>query len=127
MGSPVRGGNGEGILPSHGVWGGDELSLVGEPMRDVAGQVSGTAQLLDVPLCDGGGHPRTWALELEFAEMDKPRRKKAQVKGLDLYPLIWVDGNMRPHRPDKTRLSPNRAAINGAVGLPTFVLMGIPE
>ena len=36
---------------------------------------------------------RTWALELEFAEMDKPRRKKAQVKGLDLYPLIWADKN----------------------------------
>ena len=51
---------------------------------------------------------RAWALELEFAEMDKPRRKKAQVKRLDLYPLIWADGNMRPHRPDKTRLSPKR-------------------
>ena len=69
---------------------------------------------------------RTWALELEFAEIDKPRRKKAQVKGLDLNPLIWAAENMRPHRPDKTRLSPS-AAINGAVGLPTSVLMGIPE
>ena len=51
---------------------------------------------------------RTWALELELTEMDKPRRKKAHVKGLDLYPLIWADGNMRPYRPDKTRLSPKR-------------------
>ena len=51
---------------------------------------------------------RTWALELEFVEMDKPSRKKVQVKGLDLYPLIWADTNMRPHRPDKTRLSPKR-------------------
>ena len=51
---------------------------------------------------------RTWALELEFAEMDKPRRKKAQVKGLDLYPLIWADKNMCPHRPGKTHLSPKR-------------------
>ena len=51
---------------------------------------------------------RAWALELEFAEMDKPRRKKAQVKRLDLYPLIWAYGNMRPHWPDKTRLSPKR-------------------
>ena len=50
----------------------------------------------------------TWALELEFAELDKPKRKKAQVKGLDLYPLIWADANMRPHWPDKTRLSPKR-------------------
>ena len=73
--------------------GGDELSLVGEPVLDVAGQISGVAQLLDLPLRDGGGHPlasrsghswrrlrrevRTWALELEFAEMDKQRRKKA--------------------------------------------------
>ena len=50
----------------------------------------------------------TWALELEFAELDKPRRKKALVKGLDLYPLIWADKNMCPHQPDKTRLSPKR-------------------
>ena len=69
---------------------------------------------------------RTWALELKFAEMDKPRRKKAQVKGLDLYPLIWADTNMRPHRPDKTRLSPkHRNQWRG--WLPTSVLMGIPE
>ncbi|RCU22366.1 hypothetical protein DVA69_20130, partial [Acinetobacter baumannii] len=70
-----------------------ELPLVGEPVRDVAGQISGAAQLLDVPLRKGGGHPlaprsghswrrlrfdvRTWALELEYAEMDKQRRKKA--------------------------------------------------
>ena len=51
---------------------------------------------------------RAWALELEFVEMDKPRRKKAQVKRLDLYPLIWEDENMCPHRPDKTCLSPKR-------------------
>ena len=69
---------------------------------------------------------RTWALELEFAEMDKPRRKKVQVKGLNLYPLIWADGNMRPHRPDKLTYLPS-ATINGAVGLPTSVLMRIPE
>ena len=51
---------------------------------------------------------RTWELELEFAEMDKPKRKKAQVKGLDLCPLIWADGNVHPHRPDTTRLSLKR-------------------
>ena len=51
---------------------------------------------------------RTWVLELEFAEMDKPRRKKVQVKGLDLYPLILADKNMCPHRPGKTRFSPKR-------------------
>ena len=51
---------------------------------------------------------RAWALELGFAEMDKPRTKKAEVIGLDLYPLIWADENMRPHRPGKTRLSPKR-------------------
>ena len=69
---------------------------------------------------------RAWALELEFAEMDKPRRKKAQVIGLDLYPLIWADENMRPPGPIKLAYLPS-AAINGAVGLPTSVLMGIPE
>ena len=69
---------------------------------------------------------RTWALELEFAEMDKPRRKKAQVKGLDLYPLIWADKNMCPTGLVKLAYLPS-AAINGAVGLPTSVLMGIPE
>ena len=66
---------------------------------------------LALPLGDMGGvmfTVLTWALELEFAEMDKPRRKKAHVKGLDLYPLIWADKNMCPHRPDKTRLSPKR-------------------
>ena len=51
---------------------------------------------------------RAWALELEFAEMDKPRRKKAQVKRLDLYPLIWADAVVRPHQPSKTRLPPKR-------------------
>ena len=69
---------------------------------------------------------RAWALELEFAEMDKPRSKKAQGKGLDLYPLIWVDATTCPHQPDKTRLSP-LAVIKGVVGLPTPVLMRIPE
>ena len=79
--------------PLMGPGGGEELSLVGELMRDVARQVSSVAQLLDLPLRDGGGHPlasrsghdwrrlrrdvRTWALELECAEMDKQRRKKA--------------------------------------------------
>ena len=43
--------------PLMGPGGGDELSLFGEPMRDVTGQVSGAAQLLDMPLRDGGGHP----------------------------------------------------------------------
>ena len=62
---------------------------------------------------------RAWALELGFTEMDKPRRKKAQVIGLDLYPLIWADGNMHPHRPDKTRLSPKRR--NQLRGLVTHV------
>ena len=84
---------GEKHHPLMGPGGGDKLPLVGEPMCDVAGQVSGLPQLFDVPLRDGGGHPlasrsghgwgrlrrdvRTWALELEYAEIDKQRRKKA--------------------------------------------------
>ena len=43
--------------PLMGPGGGDELPLVGETVRDVAGQVSGAAQLLDAPLRNGGGHP----------------------------------------------------------------------
>ena len=69
---------------------------------------------------------QTWALGLGFAEMDKPRRKKAQVKGLDLYPLIWADETMRPTGLIKLAFLPS-ATINGAVGLPTSVLMRIPE
>ena len=73
--------------------GGDELPLVGQPVRDVTGEVSGATQLFDVLLLNGGGQPfasrsghirrrlgqdaRAWALELEYAEMDKQRRKKA--------------------------------------------------
>ena len=37
--------------------GGDELPLIGEPVRDVIGQVSGSPQFLDVSLRDGGDHP----------------------------------------------------------------------
>ena len=48
---------GEKYYPLMGPGGGDELPLVGEPVRDVAGQISGAAQLLDVPLRNGGGHP----------------------------------------------------------------------
>ena len=43
--------------PLMGLGGGNELPLVGEPMCDVAGQISGAVQLLDVPLRNGGGHP----------------------------------------------------------------------
>ena len=69
---------------------------------------------------------RTWALELEFAEMDKPRRKKVQVKGWIFIPLY---GQAKPCVPTgliKLAYLPS-AAINGAVGLPTSVLMGISE
>ena len=69
---------------------------------------------------------RAWALELEFAEMDKPRRKKARVKGLDLYPLIKAVNIKRLPTHLKTRLFPKGRA-DGAVGLPTPVLMRIPE
>jgi len=79
--------------PLMGPGGGDELPLVGQSVRDVAGMVAGAAQLFDVLLHNGGGQPlasrsrhdwrrsrrdvRTWALELECAEMDKQRGKKA--------------------------------------------------
>ena len=79
--------------PLMGPGGGDELPLLGKPVCDVVRQVSGLPQFFDVSLRDGGDHPlasrsghgwgrlrrdvRTWALELECAEMDKQRRKKA--------------------------------------------------
>ena len=82
--------------PLMGPGGGDELPLFWEPVRDDVGQVSGSPQLLDVSLRDGGGHPpashsehgwrrsrwemRTWVLELECAKMDEQRRKKAWMK-----------------------------------------------
>ena len=87
---------GEEYYPLMGPGGGDELPLIWEPVRDVVGQVSGSPQLLDVSLRDGGDHPpasrsghgwrrlrwevRTWALELECAKMDEQRRKKAWMK-----------------------------------------------
>ena len=40
--------------PLMGPGGGDELPLIGQPMRDIAGKVSGAAQLGDVLLLDGG-------------------------------------------------------------------------
>ena len=70
---------------------------------------------------------RTWALELEYAEMDKQRRKKAEVKRWILIPLYM--GGRRLCVPTglvKLAYLPS-ATINGAVGLPTSVLMGIPE
>ena len=71
----------------------DELPLFRKPVRNVVRQVSDLPQFFDVSLRDGGDHPlascsghgwrrlrwgvRIWALELECAEMDKQRRKKA--------------------------------------------------
>ena len=84
---------GEENNPLMGPGGRDVLPLVGQPMRDVAGKISGAAQSGDVLLLNGGGQPfssrsghirrrsrrdaRAWALELEYAEVDKQRRKKA--------------------------------------------------
>ena len=48
---------GEKYDPLMGPGGGDELPLVGQPVRDVAGQVAGAAQSFDVLLRNGGGHP----------------------------------------------------------------------
>ena len=82
--------------PLMGPGGGEELPLIWESVRDVVGQVSGSPQLLDVSLRDGGDHPpssrfghgwrslrwevRTWALELECAKTDEQRRKRAWIE-----------------------------------------------
>ena len=93
-------------------------------------------------LCDGGDHPlasrsghgwrrlrwgvRTWALELECAGMDKQGRKKAYVKRWILIPLYGWTQLRVPTSLVKLAYLPS-AAMNGAVGLPTSVLKGIPE
>lgn len=45
--------------PLMGPGGGDELPLVGQPVRGVAGEVSGVAQFGDLLLLNGGGQPFT--------------------------------------------------------------------
>ena len=65
----------------------NDLPRSRQPMRYIRGQVSGSAQLLDVSLHNGGSHPFaslsghdwrrlrgrmwTWVLELECARMDE--------------------------------------------------------
>ena len=48
---------GEEYHPLMGLWAGDELSLIWEPVRDIIVQVSVSPQFLDVSLRDGGDHP----------------------------------------------------------------------
>ena len=48
---------GKEYYPLMGPRGGDELPLVGEPVRDVCGQVSGRPELRNILLLHGGGHP----------------------------------------------------------------------
>src|SRR4051812_19970077 len=127
--------------PLMGPGGMDELPLIWEPVRDVVGQVSGSPQLFDVSLRDGGDHPlasrsrhgwrrlrkrmRTWALQLECAKMDEQRRKKAWMKRWILIPLYGRTKLCVPTSLVKLAYLPS-AVINGAVGLPTHVLMRIP-
>ena len=64
--------------------------------------------------------------ELECARMDRQRRKKAWVKRWILIPLYgWTQLHV-PTNLVKLAYLPS-AIINGAVGLPTPVLMRIPE
>ena len=58
--------------------------------------------------------------------MDKQRRKKALVKRRNTYPFIGAVKKVRlPTRLLKIAYFPS-ATIDGAVGLPIPVLMGIP-
>ena len=65
---------------------------------------------------------RTWALELENGEAEK---EKVWVKGVNPYLFIKAVNIMRLPTRLKTRLFPKGRA-DGAVGLPTPVLMRIP-
>ena len=64
-----------------------------------------------------------WALELENGWAE---RKRAWVKEVNPYPFIKVVNIKRLPTCLKTRLFPKGRA-DGAVGLPTLVLMRIPE
>ena len=67
-----------------------------------------------------------WALELEGARMDKRRRKKAWMKMGNSYPLIEATKVVRlPTCPLGIACFPS-TTIDGAVGLPIPILMGIP-
>ena len=70
---------------------------------------------------------RTWEVELECAKMDEQRRKKAWMERQILIPLYIAGRRLCvPTGLVKLAYLPS-ATINGAVGLPTSVLMGIPE
>ena len=68
---------------------------------------------------------RTWALELECAGADEQRRKKAWIERLILIPLYGRTKLSVPTCLVKLAYTPS-AVIDGAVGLPTPVLMRIP-
>ena len=120
----------------------DELPRIWESVREVVRQVFGLPQVFDLSLHDGGGHPstsrsrhgwgrlrrdvQTWALDLECAEMDEQMRKKACVKRWILIPLYGRTKLYIPIGLVKLAYLPS-AVIDGAVGLPTPVLMRIPE
>ena len=89
----------------------DDLPRSGQPMRDIRGQVSGSAQLLDVSLRNGGSHPfasrsghdwgwlrgRMWTCELEYARMDERGGRRRVQKKVKPYPFIRADETMHPH------------------------------
>ena len=64
-----------------------------------------------------------WALELEQRVMDEQRKKKACEKKGTLHLLIKVAGVVRLPTCLVNSLIPSSTVIDGAVGLPTFVLM----
>ena len=113
---------GEEYHPLMGPGGRKELPLVGEPMRNVAGQLSGRPKLSNVLLLDGGDHPvalatgsghgclsgkemRTWALELEIGKAETERESMRRGRG-DPYPLIKAANIKRLLTRLKIRLFP---------------------
>ena len=99
--------------PLMGFWGRDNLPHNGQPMCDIRGQVSGSAQLLDVSLRNGGSHPFAsrsghdwrrlrgrmwaWALELECAREDGHGGRRRGWKKVEPCPFIREAETMRPH------------------------------
>ena len=67
----------------------------------------------------------TWALELECARMDEQGGRRRGKKKVNPYPFISGRKLRAPTSLVKLAYPPG-AVIDGAVGLPTSVLMGIP-
>ena len=90
-----------------GLWSRDNMSRCWKTVADFLGQISGSPQLLDILLLDGGGHPlascsgsghfwrtllvermNAWALGLRRKQRGEQKQKKAWVERRRFFPFI---------------------------------------